>query len=92
MGKKVVINLYNDINEKDYMLYLEIILQDDILARTESKKYSTLNKLSELSNIYSSFIILLVDESQIYEKIIYNTKFSSIIFIYWKRNIKYDNR
>ena len=74
------------------MLYLEIILQDGILAWTESKKYSTLNKLSELSNIYSSFIILLVDESQIYEKIIYNTKFSSIIFIYWKRNIKYDNR
>ena len=46
---KIVLKLRkeSDESERDYMSYLDTILQDDILARTEAKKHSTLktNKL-----------------------------------------------
>ena len=35
--KIIELNPFSDESEKDYMLYLETILQDDILARTEEK-------------------------------------------------------
>ena len=79
--KIVELNPFSDESEKDYMLYLETIIQDEVLARTESKKYSTLktNKLSERNNIYHSMFIqdlssiLLVDGYSNNNKILYTT-------------------
>ena len=79
--KIIELNPFSDESEKDYMLYLETILQDDILARTEAKKFSTLktNKLSERNNIYHSMFIrdlssiILVDGYSTNGKILYTT-------------------
>ena len=79
--KIVDLNPFSDESEKDYMLYLETILQDDILARQEAKKFSTLknNKLSERNNIYHSMFIrelssvILVDGYSIGGKFLYTT-------------------
>ena len=68
-NKIVELNPFSDSAEKDYMLYLIAILQDDVLAKSESKKYSTIknNRLSERNNVYHSMFmndlsaILLVD-------------------------------
>ena len=77
------------------MLYLETILQDDILARTEAKKYSTLktNKLSERNNIYHSMFIqdlssiLLVDGYQNLGKILYTTPNFAPLFLFTGKEI-----
>ena len=52
--KIIELNPFSDESEKNYMLYLETILQDNVLARIETKKYSTLktNQLPERNNIY----------------------------------------
>ena len=79
--KIVELNPFSDESEKDYMLYLETILQDDVLARTEAKKYSTLktNKLPERNNIYHSMFmresstIILIDGYSSNGKILYTT-------------------
>ena len=93
--KIVELNPFSDESEKDYMLYLETILQDDILARTESKKYSTLktNKLSERNNIYHSMFIqdlssiLLVDGYQNLGKILYTTPNFASLFLFTGKEI-----
>ena len=93
--KIVELNPFSDESEKDYMLYLETILQDDILARTESKKYSTLktNKLSERNNIYHSMFIqelssiLLVDGYQNLGKILYTTPNFPALFLFTGKEI-----
>ena len=93
--KLVELNPFSDESEKDYMLYLETILQDDILARTEAKKYSTLktNKLSERNNIYHSMFIqdlssiLLVDGYQNLGKILYTTPNFPALFLFSGKEI-----
>ena len=93
--KLVELNPFSDESEKDYMLYLETILQDDILARTEAKKYSTLktNKLSERNNIYHSMFIqdlssiLLVDGYQNLGKILYTTPNFPSLFLFSGKEI-----
>ena len=57
--KIIELNPFSDECERDYMLYLELILQDDLLARQEEKKYITLknSKLSEKNNIYHSMFV-----------------------------------
>ena len=79
--KLIELNPFSDESERDYMLYLDTILQDDILARTEAKKYSTLktNKLPERNNIYHSMFIresstiILIDGYSSNGKILYTT-------------------
>ena len=79
--KIIELNPFSDESERDYMLYLETILQDDILARTEAKRYSTLktNKLPERNNIYHSMFvresstIILIDGYSSNGKILYTT-------------------
>ena len=57
--KIIELNPFSDECERDFMLYLELILQDDLLARQEEKKYTTLknSKLSEKNNIYHSMFV-----------------------------------
>ena len=63
------------------MLYLKTILQDDILAKNEEKKFNLLksNKFSEKNNIYYSMFkndinsILLIDGYTSNGKILYAT-------------------
>ena len=86
--KIIELNPFSDESEKDYMLYLETILQDDILARTEAKKFSTLktNKLSERNNIYHSMFIrdlssiILIDGYSTNGKILYTTPNFPMLF------------
>ena len=67
--KIIELNPFSDDSEKDYMLYLISILQDDVLAKSEAKKYSTIknNRLSERNNVYHTMFvhdlsaILLID-------------------------------
>jgi hypothetical protein len=46
--KIILLNPFNNESQKDYMIYIEIILQDDALMRSEEKKYNTL-KTEKLS-------------------------------------------
>ena len=93
--KIVELNPFSDESEKDYMLYLQTILQDDVLARTESKKYSTLktNKLSERNNIYHSMFIqelssiILIDGYQSNGKILYTTPNFPALFLFSGKEI-----
>ena len=93
--KIVELNPFSDESEKDYMLYLQTILQDDVLARTESKKYSTLktNKLPERNNIYHSMFIqelssiILIDGYQTNGKILYTTPNFPILFLFSGKEI-----
>ena len=93
--KIVELNPFSDESEKDYMLYLETILQDEVLARTESKKYSTLktNKLSERNNIYHSMFIqelssiLLIDGFSSNGKILYTTPNFPTLFAFSGKEI-----
>ena len=63
------------------MLYLETIMQDDLLAKIESKKFTTLknNKLSERTNVYHSMFrrdissVLLVDGYSVLGRILYSS-------------------
>ena len=78
--KIVELNPFSDESEKDYMLYINTILEDDALAKTEAKKYFTLknNKLSERNNVYHSLFmhessILLIDGHANNGKILYTT-------------------
>ena len=75
------LNPFSDESERDYMLYLETIMQDDLLAKIESKKFTTLknNKLSERTNVYHSMFrrdissVLLVDGYSVLGRILYSS-------------------
>ena len=79
--KIIELNPFSNESENDYMLYLKVILQDDILAKNEEKKFNLLktNKISEKNNIYHSLFknninsILLVDGYTTNGRILYAT-------------------
>ena len=58
--KIIELNPFSDDCQKDYILYLDTILQDDFLLREESKKYMLLknNKYQEKNNIYHSIFLM----------------------------------
>ncbi len=102
--RKEILNLWNEIiklnpfsdeYEKDYMLYLETIIQDEELAIKEEKKYNQikLSKLSEKNNIYHSLFskeqcsILLLGGNSLNCKILYTTANFPIIFNYQPKEI-----
>ncbi len=78
-NKIIKLNPFSDEIEKDYMLYLRQIIQDDDLALKEEKKYYhiKMSKLNEKYNVYHSIFdkdistIVLVDGCGIIGKIIY---------------------
>jgi hypothetical protein len=93
--KMVEINPFSDEVYKDYMLYLDTILQDDVLVREESKNYSLLknNKSKEKVNVYQNMFlidtssVLLVDGYLLTGKIIYSTPNISYCFAYNEKEI-----
>ena len=79
--KIIELNPFSNESENDYLLYLKVILQDDVLAKNEEKKFNLMktNKLSEKNNIYHSLFknninsILLIDGYTFNGRIIYST-------------------
>ena len=88
-NKIIELNPFSDEIEKDYMLYLETIIQDESLTQKEKKKYNMMkaSKLSEKNNIYYTLFlkeitsIILIDNNN-YNKIIYTTPNFPILFNY----------
>ena len=88
--KIILLNPFSNESENDYMIYLETILQDEILMRTEEKRYNTLKaeKLSERNNPYYSLYIqekssvLLVDGYSYSGKIFYTTPNFPSLFMF----------
>ena len=84
------LNPFSDEIYKDYILYLDTILQDDILSKEEYKKYLILknSKLDKKSSIYHSMFlnntssILLVDGYYSNGKILYSSQNFPFIFNY----------
>ena len=88
--KLVEINPFCDECYRDYMLYLESIIQDEILVNKESKNYMIIknNKSREKYNIYHSMFILdtsailLVDGYLTTGKILYASPNFSYLFMF----------
>ena len=88
--KIIEINPFSDEYRKDYILYLESILQDELLAKEEIKQYKLIknNKLKEKnSSYYTMFLnekssVLLIDGYLSSGKIIYASPNFSFIFSY----------
>ena len=84
------LNPFNDECQRDYMLYLNEIIQDECLAREEYKKYILLknNKFNEKYNVYHSMFIanissvLLVDGYLSNGKILYASPNFPFLFMY----------
>ena len=93
--KIIFLNPFNNESQKDYMIYIEIILQDDALMRSEEKKYNTLKteKLSERNNLYYSLFLrdfssVLISEGYSYNgKIIYTSPNFSSMFLFSGKEI-----
>ena len=94
-NKIVELNPFSDESEKDYMLYLRTIIQDDTLAKSESKKYSTMknNRLSERNNVYHTMFmnelssILLIDGHNNNGKILYTTPNFPSLFMFSSKEL-----
>ena len=86
--KIVEINPFNNESENDFMLYLKTILQDDITAKNEEKKYNLFksSKFSEKNNIYHSMFkddinsVLLVEGYTSNGKILYASPNFSLLY------------
>ena len=86
--KIIDLNPFNNESENDYMLYLKTILQDDIMAKNEEKKYNLLksSKISEKNNIYHSMFkndinsVLLIDGYTTNGKILYTTPYFPYLY------------
>ena len=94
--KLILLNPFSDEIEKDYMIYLETILNDDLLVSTEEKRYKSLKaeKLSERNNLYYSMFnkdistVLLADGYSFNGKIFYvSPNFSSLFMLTGKEII-----
>ena len=96
--KIILLNPFNNESQKDYMIYIEIILQDDALMRSEEKKFNTMKteKLSERNNIYYSLFIsdfsgvLISEGDSLNGKIIYTSpNFPSMFMFNGKEVLNY---
>ena len=97
--KIILLNPFNNESQKDYMIYIEIILQDDALMRSEEKKFTTLKteKLSERNNLYYSLFIndystIIISDGYSYNgKIIYTSpNFPSMFLFSGKEVLNYN--
>ena len=92
--KIILLNPFNDENEKDFILYLDTI-KDDVLKRTEEKRFNTLkaSKLSEKSNVYYSMFnhelsaVLLSDGNSYNGKIFYATPNFPSLFMFNEKEV-----
>ena len=93
--KIILLNPFSNENEKDYIIYLDTILQDDVLKRSEIKRHNTLKaeKLTERMNKYNSMFIqefsavLLADGYSYSRKIFYTTSNFPSLFMFTRKEI-----
>ena len=93
--KIISLNPFSDESEKDYMIYLDTILQDDVLLKTEEKRFNTLKteKLSERNNPYYSMfnqelsVVLLADGYSYNGKIFYATPNFASLFMFTGKEV-----
>ena len=93
--KIILLNPFSNESEKDYVIYLDIILQDNVLKRSEIKKYHTLKaeKFPEKKNQYYSMFnqessaVLLADGYSYSGKIIYTTPNFPSLFMFTGKEI-----
>ena len=94
-NKIVELNPFSDEIAKDYMLYLQSILQDDVFAVAEAKKYYSLknNRLSERNSVYHQMFmtelssIILIDGHNNNGKILYMTPNFPNLFMFSGREL-----
>ena len=88
--KIIELNPFSDEFQKDYMLYLDSIIQDEFLSKEESKKYILLknNKSNQKNNLYHKMFltdtssVLLVDGYFSNGKILYSSQNFPTLFMY----------
>ena len=93
--KIIVLNPFSNESEVDYMIYLDTILQDDVLVRSETKRYNTLKaeKLPERNNPYYMIFnqelsaVLLADGYSHSGKIFYATPNFPSLFMFTGKEI-----
>ena len=93
--KIISLNPFSTESEKDYMIYLETILKDDVLMKTEEKRFNTLKaeKLPERNNPYYSLFIqeissvLLIDGYSFSGKVLYATPNFPSLFMFSGKEI-----
>ena len=93
--KIILLNPFSNESEKDYMIYLKLILQDEILMRNEEKRYKKIKneKLSERNNPYYSLFnqesssVLLADGNSFNGKIFYATPNFPLLFKFTGKEI-----
>ena len=93
--KIIMLNPFSNESEVDYMIYLDTILQDDVLVRSETKRYNTLKaeKLPERNNPYYSIFnqeisaVLLADGYSHSGKIFYATPNFPSLFMFTGKEI-----
>ena len=93
--KIIELNPFSDESHRDYILFLDNIIQDEFYAREESKKYMLLksSKFKEKTNIYHSLFlintssVLLVDGYSSYGKILYASQNFSYLFMYSSKEL-----
>ena len=89
------LNPFSDQCQKDYMLYLDYIIQDDFLSKEEAKKYKFLKdkKIKEKDNTYHKMFtydtssIILVDGYSSIGKILYASPNFPFVFVYNEKDI-----
>ena len=94
-GKIIEMNPFSDEYYKDYILYLDTIIQDEFLSKEESQKFIILknNKSNEKNNIYHSMFltdtssVLLVDGYLSPGKILYASQNFPFLFMYTGKEI-----
>ena len=93
--KIILLNPFSNESERDFMIYLQIILQDDVLTKSEEKKFNSLitEKLYERNNLYHSMFLkdfssVVISEGCSYNgKIIYTTTNFSSMFLFSGKEI-----
>ena len=93
--KIIFLNPFSTESERDYMIYLDNVLQDEALLKTEEKRFNSNKalKLAERNNAYYSIYIqdlsavLLVDGYSYNGKIIYATPNFPSLFMFTEKEI-----
>jgi hypothetical protein len=94
-GKIILLNPFSTESERDYMIYLDNVLQDEVLLKTEEKRFNSNKalKLAERNNDYYSMYIqdlsavLLIDGYSYNGKIIYATPNFPSMFMFSEKEI-----
>ena len=93
--KIILLNPFSNESEKDYIIYLDTILQDDVLKRSEIKRYNSIKAeklLEKMNKYYSMFIqeisaVLLADGYSYNGKIVYTTPNFPSLFMFTGKEI-----